>query len=87
MSSIPQLRQKGKCLPEIEAFETCHNKYAVSRWMGACNDLRQELVFCIRRERVSRQKNNLEQARHLNEKLQKKREQYLRDVGELPAES
>ncbi|TBU32238.1 UPF0287-domain-containing protein [Dichomitus squalens] len=57
------------CLEFIQALDACHAD-GWSRWTGGCNQAKQDLNMCLRKERVDRTTKNREQAKAKRERIE-----------------
>ncbi|CCA73786.1 hypothetical protein PIIN_07740 [Serendipita indica DSM 11827] len=66
------------CKEFVEALRACHADWA-KKFTGGCNDAKNELNSCLRRERVERTNKHLEESKArkqaIDEKMRKWREE------------
>ncbi|KAI0362692.1 UPF0287-domain-containing protein [Trametes cingulata] len=72
----PQLTEKkigshppSVCLEFIQALDACHAN-GWSRWTGGCNQAKQDLNMCLRKERIDRTAKNREEAKVRRQKTE-----------------
>ncbi|KAI0371724.1 UPF0287-domain-containing protein [Pilatotrama ljubarskyi] len=72
----PQLTEKKigshpppVCLEFIQALDACHAN-GWYRWTGACNQAKQDLNMCLRKERIDRTAKNREEAKLRRQKAE-----------------
>lgn len=69
----PLERPHPDCQDVIKALVTCHEEYKFGKWLGACNQFKAELDWCLRAEKELKRDANLIKARDFDRKFEGKR--------------
>ncbi|KAL5511570.1 hypothetical protein ACEPAH_4787 [Sanghuangporus vaninii] len=66
------------CKELIEALDQCHSNLW-AKYFGGCNDIKNELNMCLRRERIERTKRNSEESKIRAERRKRALEELHKD--------
>lgn len=65
----PLERPHPECGEIIQGLYRCHEEYKVGKWFGACNSVKDELDWCLRKEKETKRDLNLLKAREFDNKF------------------
>eukprot|EP00897_Mesotaenium_endlicherianum_P004469 jgi/Mesen1/404/ME000010S_10856 len=63
------LHKHPQCAEIIKHFKKCHEDHPVTKYLGACNDLKIQLDRCFRQEKAEKRRRNFEASKAFQEKL------------------
>ena len=67
------LHRNPQCREQILALQRCHKEHSLSKFWGACNDVKIKLDACFRKQKEYKSKVNLTKARAERERLEERR--------------
>ena len=65
----PLFKPHPECDTIVSKLVACHEENKLSKFLGACNDVKAELDHCLMREKIMRRDANLKKAREFDQKF------------------